>query len=161
VKSALWAKVAYLGFAGAVVLASLLPAWAEPTDDAYPFSTYPMFASKRVTPRFVIAEGRAKSGETARISPEYLGTDEVMQAAATLRKAATEPKRADKLCKQIAARIPTHEALKKVEIVQVRYEPVAYFTNGPEPLERKVIASCPVGKSKRATHKKANDRRAR
>src|SRR5690606_8844300 len=102
--------------------------------DAYPFSTYPMFASRRVAPRFVIAEGQTQGGDTVRIAPKWLGTDEVMQAAATLRKAGRDRRRASKLCKQIAARIPTDEGLARVAIVQVKYDPIAYFAEGPEPL---------------------------
>ena len=152
-----WWQGLYLSFAGAVVIASLLPAWAEPTDDAYPFSTYPMFASKRVSPRFVVAEGQTHGGETVRIAPKFLGTDEVMQAAATLRRAARDLHRAKKLCKQIASRIPKSEGLEKVRIVQVRYDPISYFAEGPEPLERKLVASCRVGNKKR-TAKKPNQR---
>lgn len=149
-----WEAATYLCFAGAVVVASLMPAWAEPADDAYPFSTYPMFASKRVAPRFVIALGYKRGGEIVRVLPEFLGTDEVMQAAATLRKASEDPRRAQQLCRQIVSRFPKEEKLKKVEIVQVKYDPVIYFTEGPTPLSRKVIASCAGSKAHRVKKSK-------
>jgi hypothetical protein len=119
---------------------SSLPALSDPRDDNYPFSTYPMFASRRKTPTFYKAEGRNAHGQWQPIPPELFGTHEVMQAVMTVQRAARSPRDARKLCEDLARAEPNRYG--KMRIVQVTYDPVKYFTEGPTPQSRKVLAQC-------------------
>ncbi len=142
------AQIAYLGLSLLLLGLSLAPVFYSPSDDAYPFSTYPMFAKKRKAPTFSKAEGLLKNGDYEPIPPQYLGTSELMQAVVTVRKAAKNKKSARRLCRSILKAAPP-QSYKKVRIVRVKYDPIEYFLTGPRPLERRVIASCDPQKTKR------------
>ena len=140
-------KALYTGMASAVLLLCLQPIFRDATDDAYPFSTYPMFASRRTTPVFQKAEGTLRNGKNESIPPRLLGTDEVMQAMATVKRAASGKKSARKLCWSILKAANHRYAV--VRLVEVKYDPVAYFTRGPHPLSRKILVSCRERRARR------------
>ena len=132
-----------LGLALAVVSPALRGA-----PDSYPLSTYPMFAAKRHAPRVYVMEGVSESGARQRIAPRLIATDEVMQAAATVKRAvlAGEP-RMSALCSSVAARVATQTELASVralELTSAEYEPVSYFVSGPAPRNRIVHHRCAV-----------------
>jgi hypothetical protein len=56
------------------------------------------------------------------------------------------------LCRTIAERVaasPEARELRSVEIVRRRYDPIAYFVSGPEPLEQERLDSCKLPKPAR------------
>lgn len=136
-----------LGF-GLVAL-SAAPAFRDPEDDSYPLSTYPMFARPRGKPRLSIVEGLNTSGAPVRLSPELVVVhDEVMQAAATVRRAVAEgPHALERLCSEVASRTASdadYQNVQTVRVVTARYDPVLYFSKGPEPEERVEHFRCAV-----------------
>jgi hypothetical protein len=139
------AQLLYAVLATCLLSLSSLPALREPRDDDYPFSTYPMFASRRKTPTFYKAEGQHAGGRWGSVPAELFGTTEVMQAVMTVQHAARTPRAARSLCNELTQADPGR--FEKVRIVQVVYDPVRYFTEGPLPQSRKVLAQC--GKSSR------------
>jgi hypothetical protein len=127
------------------------PGLGDPLDDSYPLSTYPMFARPRGKPWLSIAEGVDERGEPVRLTPALVAHDEVMQAAATVRRAvqAGAPALAQ-LCQGIAQRLvgePDYQSVREVRIVTARFDPLRYFTHGPEPEERNEHFRCAVKRS--------------
>lgn len=118
--------------------------------DSYPVSNLPMFESPRTrTEPVVTAVAIGGEGDTARVwrlGPQRLaGTDEVIAAGATLRRAVAAGT-ADVLCGEIAARVADqgpHEA-RFIEVVTERYDAVAWFQGERTPIERVVHHRCAV-----------------
>jgi hypothetical protein len=140
--------VAY-SFGLGVVLLSLSPAFLNPQrGDSFPLSTYPMFAKTRERPLLYFAEGVDRAGNTERLAPALLGSGEVMQAVATVRRAVEAGgARQSELCRHIAGRLAKSAELDhvtRVRLVGARFDPIAYFLEGPTPLERKVHTECKV-----------------
>lgn len=139
--------VAYgFGFGLAALVAA--PGFGDPRADSYPLSTYPMFASRRDKPWLYFVEGVDRTGSTQRLPPRLLGNDEVMQAAATVRRAVQAgPEALELLCRDIAQRV-AHEGepsgLRELRIVAAQFDPVGYFVAGPEPEARNVHFACAV-----------------
>jgi hypothetical protein len=142
---------AYLVGCGLVVAAAL-PAFGSANRDAYPLSTYPMFARKLGKPQMSVVERLDEKGRAKRLSHEVFGGSEVMQAHRTLRHAVRKgPKAADELCRSIARRIAAREQGKRpvrLRIVRARFDPVAYFSGRPEPEAREVVADCRAGRKR-------------
>lgn len=136
---------------GVVVSAAMVwPMTLDPWDDSFPLSTFPMFASKRDEVWVHIAVGIDEDGELHRIPPSMVGTDEVMQAAQTIRKAIKGgKKRRKELCREIAAAaVSDPRALERIELRSIKYKAVDYFgANPPEPLKLRVRAKCSVGET--------------
>jgi hypothetical protein len=131
----------------AVVLGAVIsPALQAEPRDSYPLSTYPMFSQRRTAPVLYFAEGVDANGKRSRLPPEFVANDEVMQAAAVVKRAVTDGEEAsERLCAQIAERArasSTHAGVVRVELVGAKFDPVGYFVNGGEPLERDVHAGC-------------------
>ncbi len=146
-----WQQWTYVAFGTCVLGLSLKPVFGSPHEDGYPFSSYPMFAGRRSQPQFAVAQMQDKKGDWQKVAPRYLGTDEVMQAAATIRKASRSKKRAGRLCRAIAERVATEEpagAFQRVQIVRVTYDPLTYFSEGAVPLKKKKVVSCRVKQGK-------------
>ncbi|MFN3215399.1 MAG: hypothetical protein ACE367_02770 [Acidimicrobiales bacterium] len=127
--------------ATALVVALVWPAPAG--RDSFPLSNYPMFAAARPTETtFRSAVGVDAAGAFVRLSPHTIsGTDQVIQAAATVRRA-IETDTTDELCAEIAERISDRAVA--VEVVTERYDTIAWFDGRTEPIERRVHARCPV-----------------
>lgn len=141
------ASLAYLSFALGLLGLCLRPVFASPQQDAYPFSTYPMFAAKRKNPQFSVAQMQSAAGDWSSVPPKYLGTDEVMQAAVTIRKASRSRKRARVLCRQISKKIAENQTtilFKKTRIMRLTFDPLTYFSEGAKPLKEKQVVSCRV-----------------
>ena len=128
--------------------------WKYPRD-SYPLSPYPMFSTKRGKPWIHKVQGLKAGGEVMRLSPEIIAeTDEVMQAVTTVARAVRKGKAARQaLCEVVGERL--REAQKQgdsrwrevswVEIVSLKYDPLAYFEHeSTPPEERKLRARCPV-----------------
>nr|PZN25044.1 MAG: hypothetical protein DIU78_11005 [Pseudomonadota bacterium] len=98
--------------------------------------------------RLFFAEGIDAEGTRHRLPPRLVATEEVMQAAATVRRAVRSGRAAmGRLCASIAdraARSAEHASLVEIALVEARFDPVAYFVRGPEPEERRVAHRCAV-----------------
>ncbi len=151
------ARLVYVAYVSTLLLLSAAPAWSDPSDDGYPFSTYPMFASRRTAPTFAKAEGRLSSGQFEPIAPQLLGTDEVMQAVSTVKRATRKKTSAGRLCRSIFA--AAGGKYEEVFIVQVKYDPIIYFTAGPQAIERDVVASCDSSRKKGKKKRRRSERR--
>jgi hypothetical protein len=122
---------------------------AEPKD-GFPLSTYPMFSSRRgveTTLSYAAALGKGKLPRP--LPPRFTGSDEVLQARATIQQAVDRgPRGAKELCGAIAARVAAdRDAFAYVEMVEIRtdtYNAVAYFEGQTAPLASKLQARCRV-----------------
>jgi hypothetical protein len=131
-----------------IVIAAALPAFRPAQLDAFPFSTYPMFARKLDKPRLSFVERLDDREGAHRLDPRLVASDEVMQSYRTIKRAVREgPEAAKDLCRSIARRVAKREKKEvRLRIVRARFDPVAYFVSNAEPDEREVIASCTSGR---------------
>lgn len=135
---------AMIGLAAAAVVA---PALAARPKDGYPLSTYPMFAenkSRETKQTQAVAIG--PFGERV-LGPTHLGTDEVMQAKATIDRATRAGKQAlAELCKRVATRAAADASLAglaRVEVRTVTFDAVDYFrAERPAPTSSRVLTRC-------------------
>ena len=135
-----------------VVVATALPAFRSARDDAFPLSTYPMFARKIGRPRVSFVERIDETRRAHRLGPELIGSDEVMQSYRTVKHAVREgPEAADALCRSIARRVAHREHGERdvhLRIVRARFDPVAYFVSDAEPDQHEVIAECTTDRTR-------------
>lgn len=139
----------WLGVAvGAVAIAAVLSPLASMGDDSFPLSSYPMFARPRGQPTLYAVVARAGDGSERRLAPSWLGSSEVLQAKVLIQRSVESGAEATRaLCRSVAERIAAAADagdLRWVEVVRRRYDPVAYFVTGPEPLEQERLERCPV-----------------
>jgi hypothetical protein len=117
----------------ALIAATLSPLLREPSDDGFPLSTYPMFATRRLTTltmHYALGEGAA--GGRIILGPELVGTGEVLQAMRVVDRAVAGGTPAmGKLCEAIAARVaadPDYAAVTGVRIVTGTHDAVEYLS---------------------------------
>ena len=130
----------------ALCSAAAYPVALPLTEDSFPLSTYPMFTSRRGKPLIHRAEALLESGRSWIVPPELIAGDEALQTKVMLRQAVQHKGRVLRdLCRRIAHGVgQVRDDAEHVEIVGVRFEPVAYFTTGPQPVSRDVYAKCRV-----------------
>lgn len=124
----------------AVLGALAWPAISADEIDSLPLSNYPMFAHPRpeVT-TFQLAVFVDDAGTERRLDPtDISGTDQPMQAVATLRRAIRTHTAAE-LCDEIAARVPGSGT---VRVATARYDAIGWFRGAREPLDVEVHAAC-------------------
>jgi hypothetical protein len=145
------AAIASIGLCGAV-LEPVVRAPGDPDADGFPLSTYPMFAAPRPAELTMAwARGVAPGGWRA-LSPRHAGTGEVMQAFATIQRAAGgAPEDRAALCGAIAARVAGDAGLGdlvEIELVVGTYDAVRWLAGdaaaAPEASREAVVARCPV-----------------
>jgi hypothetical protein len=141
--------VQWLGVAvGVAAAAAVLSPLVSMQDDSFPLSSYPMFARPRGQPTLYAVVARSGDGSERRLAPSWLGSSEVLQAKVLIQRSVERgPEATRALCRSVAERIaaaPGTSDLRSVEIVRRRYDPVAYFVSGPEPLEQQRLERCPV-----------------
>lgn len=126
---------------GVTLLGLMLSPLARPAGaDSFPFSSYPMFAHGRKDAVTDVDRAVAlmPDGAALPLPPRALGTDEVLQAATTLRHAIRRGRRAaGRLCAAIAARVaadPEFAGAREVELRTERYDALAYFAGDTAPL---------------------------
>lgn len=133
-----------LGLVGLVIA----PVFAEPGWDSFPLSSYPMFAAKRDKPQLYYVEALSPDGTRERLEPRFVANDEVLQAASTVRRAVRRGASGmARLCGDVAGRLRGSEAhahFTEVAIVSARFDPIAYFVQGPAPLGARVHHRCAV-----------------
>ena len=139
------------GYGLTLVALSASPLLLPPDDDSYPLSTYPMFARPRGKPWLSIVEGVDAAGGAVRLTPSLIAHGEVMQAAATVRRAVREgPLAMEQLCTTVAERVANdldYRHVQEVRVVSARFDPVRYFRDGPTPEERLEQRRCPVSRA--------------
>jgi len=129
---------------GSVALLALVawPVVRDPRDDAFPLSTYPMFAEPRTTALTMdYALGETAAGERRTLSPRLVGTGEVMQAYARFERA-VHTGQAAALCAEIAARLHATD-IAVVRIVTGQHDAVDYLVRHRIGIERE-RARCQV-----------------
>ncbi len=131
----------------------LWPTLGPLSDDSFPLSTYPMFAAHRGQPILHKLVGIDPRGERRSVPPRLLGTSEVLQAKALIDAAARNKRKRMRLCKSVAeraARDSEYSDVTELQLLRLRYDPIEYFVQGPEPIERRVLARCNVPHEGRA-----------
>jgi hypothetical protein len=110
--------------------------------DGFPVSTYPMFSRDpgRVVevPTVIAVEA---DGTSRRLSPEQIaGTDQVIQAAVTVRQAVDAgPAATATLCDDVAAELDTGVT---VAVVVEQHDAYAWSAGRRRPLARRQLAEC-------------------
>ena len=127
----LWPALVSLALLGA----TLAPLLRKPTDDGFPLSTYPMFASRRPTVQtFHYALGQTAAFERRTLTPQLIGTGEVLQALRVIDRAmAGGPKELDRLCEAIAARVAADDDYRDVVAIRIvtgTHDAVEYLARG-------------------------------
>lgn len=122
--------------------------FADPPQDSFPLSTYPMFSHPRSKPWLFRARGMAPDRVTA-LEPSVVANDDVLQAAASVRQALLQgPEASEPLCHLIAervAKLPHHAQVTWIELVSEQHDPIAYFEQyAPDPLQTVVHMRCEV-----------------
>jgi len=136
-----WAGAVALAMTGAIV-------WPiVPDEDGFPLSNYPMFSTpKTTTAKIYHVVGFTPEGAAYPLSPEMVGTDEIMQAYQTV-KLAIRGGRAGALCKEAAARVRTSDAFGDVSRLQVRidvFDSVRYWEGDRSTSRTRIVAKCEV-----------------
>lgn len=128
-------------------LAMLVPMFGPLEQDSFPLSTFPMFARHRGQPFMHQLVGIDSEGHAQRLTPELLGTSEVLQAKVLIDRAAGSRKRRVRLCNQVAdrvARSTDYVNIEQLELRRVRFDPIQYFVVGPTPIESRRLHGCRV-----------------
>jgi hypothetical protein len=105
----------------ALLGAALEPVVRAPDDDGFPLSTYPMFATpRRAALTMSYARGETRDGELRALSPDHVGTGEVMQAFTVIQRAVDGgPSARAALCAAIAARVAGDAGYRDVVAIRI------------------------------------------
>src|SRR5262245_1374867 len=105
--------------------------------DSFPISSYPMFARPRVLPDLFAVVARTADGMEVRLAASVVASSEPLQIKVVIQRSVEQgPEAMLALCRGVAARVAGGpDALRSVEIVRRRFDPIAYFERGPEPIE--------------------------
>jgi hypothetical protein len=130
--------------------AAVLSPLAAMDQDSFPISSYPMFARPRGQPDLYAVVARAADGREVRLPASVVASSEPLQTKVLIQRSVEQgPEAMQVLCRAVAARVVDHpEVLRSVEIVRRRFDPIAYFTRGPEPIEQARLSSCRVPRAK-------------
>lgn len=143
------AAIASIGLCGAA-LAPVLRAPDDPDSDSFPLSTYPMFAAPRPAALTMAWARGVAPGRWRALSPVHVGTGEVMQAFATIQRAASGgPDDRAALCRAIAERVARDAArgdVVEIELVVGTYDAVRWLAGdaAAAATDEAVLARCPV-----------------
>lgn len=135
----------------AAVLIVGWPATRNIDDDAFPLSTYPMFAyPKGRVVSITSALAVSANGVSVPVPPRYVANAETMQAYRTLQQATTKGRRESlELCRGIAGRLehasaPELRDAQHVEIVTGRVDAIDFLAGRVTPSSRRLHARCDV-----------------
>lgn len=136
-----WAALLALGLTGAVL-------WPiVPDEDGFPLSNYPMFSRPKGTAAKIYhVVGFTPDGNGRPLSPEMVGTDEIMQAYQTV-KLAIGGGRAKGLCEEAAARVKGSDTFGGVVRLEVRidvFDAVRYWEGDRSTDRSRIVAKCEV-----------------
>jgi hypothetical protein len=132
----------------AMLGAVLWPLARDPPRDGFPLSNYPMFSAhkKGTSARISHVVAVSREGRHRPVTPDLVGTDEVMQAHQTI-KIAVKRGESKALCERVAERVGDDPASGDIASLEVRtdvYDVFAYFEGERTPLQTQVHARCPV-----------------
>ncbi|MCR9164447.1 MAG: hypothetical protein ACE37F_06575 [Nannocystaceae bacterium] len=137
------AALVWVGLTGAILYPTI------PDEDGFPLSNYPMFSTpKGTTAKIYHVVGFTSDGRGYPLSPEMVGTDEIMQAYQTV-KLAIRGGRAGSLCKDAADRVASSREFAEVTRLQVRidvFESVHYWEGDRSASKTRVLAKCGVSR---------------
>ncbi|MGK3965458.1 hypothetical protein WMF38_14935 [Sorangium sp. So ce118] len=139
------------GVTAGLLLLMLAPLFRRPPVDSFPLSTYPMFSWGRHDARTTVerAVGVDSRGGRRPIPPRLVGSEEVLQAKATLAHSIRQGARATRaLCRGIAARVAEQSGQADLVSVEIRtdtFDAVAFFEGQEAPIDSKLHATCKVG----------------
>ena len=140
-------------FGLALVIVS--PALAAAPKDSFPLSSFPMFSQGRKDATVSVEHAVAIDGDGREtpIPPRIVGSDEVLQAKATIARAIkTGDRAAHDLCVSIGRRLvkeASFQGTRSIELRTTKLDAVAYFgaeddASRPAPLSVKRHARCAV-----------------
>lgn len=141
-------KLFAYGAMALVIGAVVSPALTSKPKDAFPLSTYPMFARNRgrdATLSRVVAE--LDSNERVVLSPRFLGSRDVLQAESMLSRALGAGTGGE-MCREIAARVEEERELssaREVLVLRLQVDTIDWFAD-PAAATRSetIVARCPV-----------------
>ena len=151
-----WGKACAALFSLAMIGATLSPIvenWRQEPKDDFPLSYYPMFSQKRSEQYLVnYIVGFDARGNRYVIPHQFAGSGGFNQTRRQLNRVVRE-KRADELCRAIAARVareekPPYTEIVSVQIVTGTYRFADYFGGTKTPLTERVRAAAPVERGK-------------
>lgn len=132
----------------ALLGATLEPLFRKPWDDSFPLSTYAMFAFKQPTKLTMeYAFGVTASGERHTLTPQIVGSGEVLQALTVIARAKAQNE-LPRLCAQIASRVADlgrYADVTEIRIVSGTHDAVDYLVRHVEGTELPRI-SCKVNR---------------
>jgi len=118
-------------------------------EDGFPLSNYPMFSHpKGTTAKIYHAVGFTSDGRGMPLSPEMVGTDEIMQAYQSV-KLSIHGGRARALCEAVAGRVSTSPTFSEVVRVEVRvdvFDAVRYWEGDRSTDRSSILAKCGVSR---------------
>lgn len=135
----------------AVSLVVVSPALARQPKDDFPLSSYPMFSTNK-DPKTTVSQVVAVAGEDVTVlGPRFVGTDEVLQARATIARAVKSGAQGSgALCKEVAARVTQREDMRAVTHVEIRtvtHDSLVYFgSDDKRPFQVTSHARCAVSR---------------
>lgn len=120
--------------------------------DGFPLSNYPMFSrAKRQDAGIYHVVGYSSEGRHRAVSPEILGSDEIMQASQTAKLAFKRgPTDAQTLCGAAAQRVAIDVDYGDITKLQVRfdlYDAVKYWQGETKPKKTVVAAECRIDRT--------------
>ncbi|MEE9385868.1 MAG: hypothetical protein V3V08_20855 [Nannocystaceae bacterium] len=142
-----WLSVA-VGIGSSVAI--LWPLSWDRRRDSFPLSPYPMFTWNRTHATVHAAVGSPHDAyrKAHRLEPRFIANDEVMLAAATVRRAIRRRGDAPRvLCEEIARRVAVSgslEHLRWIALVSDTFNPLDYIERGSQASRRRVSARCRI-----------------
>jgi len=128
--------------------ATALPLLGAQTSDSFPISTYPMFAAHRGQPTFHRLVAVMEDGSRKTVPPELVASAEVLQTKVIITRAVKRGKKAmRRLCNEVAQNISRDAQFATahtVQIEEVRFDSIRYFTEGTKPVSSKILGACPA-----------------
>jgi hypothetical protein len=106
-----------------------------------------MFASQRGTPTLFAVVATTADGNEQTVPAAIVASGEVLQTKVLIQRTVERgPAAVQDLCVRTAEKLARepNAKLTSVEIVRRRYDPIAYFESGPQPIERELLFRCPI-----------------
>ena len=133
-------------------LATLSPLLTSPSNDSFPFSTYPMFSHRKSVPKLTLVQAFGVDADAKRsvLGPKITaGNEEVISALVTLKKGVAGSRdRKEAFCQTIAQRVVAsgskYAGVSKIELARSTFDTLRYFESSRVPTKTKRLHSCTV-----------------
>lgn len=130
-----------------------LPLLGVQRRDSFPISTYPMFAKQRGQPTFHRLVAVFEDGSREAVPPELVASAEVLQMKVIVTRAVRRGKKAMRLlCQEVALKVSRSERFattSELQLEEVRFDSIHYFTEAPKPVAAKTLMHCLVPMAER------------